>query len=346
MGEVDPAFIQALEHRPNPKIMEAEGIPVIDLSTQTLLILLRKLEMPAKIGVFSSLLITDCRWRNEKRFLMHRLDFLLSLQKRKTRSGETPRKCWDIMMLSIQRMLETGKRFLIYLKNPTTIPSSHELNDTEVAEWHNHWPEYPPELREACEEYAKEMEKLAFKLMELIALSLGMKPDRFRDFFKEQTSTVRLNHCPPCPAPLLALGVGRHKDPGGLTILAQDDVGGLEVKRKSDEEWSWVKPIPNTYIVDIGDIIQVWTNDAYESLEHRVKLNPDKERFSIPYFLNPAHSTMVQPLDEMVNEQNPANIAHTIGANLLSPESAVISKSLMLRIFKSTTSRYDIRTSR
>ncbi|KAJ9135595.1 hypothetical protein P3X46_032761 [Hevea brasiliensis] len=163
-----------------------------------------------------------------------------------------------------------------------------------------------PELREVSEDYATEMERLAFKLMELIALSLGLQPDRFHGFFKDQTTFIRLNHYPPSPFPHLALGVGRHKDAGGLTILAQDEVGGLEVKRKSDAEWTWVMPTPNSYIINVGDIIQVWSNDAYESVEHRVKVNPEKERFSIPYFFNPGHYTIVKPLEEIVNEQNPA----------------------------------------
>ncbi|KAJ6716682.1 DIRIGENT PROTEIN [Salix koriyanagi] len=167
-------------------------------------------------------------------------------------------------------------------------------------------PEYPADLREVCEEYAKEIEKLAYKLMGLIALSLGLPEDRFHGFFEEQTSFIRLNHYPPCPVPDLALGVGRHKDAFALTILAQDDVGGLEVKRKTDGEWLWVKPTPNAYIINVGDIIQVWSNDTYESVEHRAMVNSGRERFSIPYFLGPAHYTNVQPLEELVNQQNPA----------------------------------------
>ena len=111
--------------------------------------------------------------------------------------------------------------------------------------------------REISQEYGQEMEKLAYKLMELIALSLGLPADRFHGFFKDQTSFIRLNHYPPCPTPELALGVGRHKDGGALTILAQDDVGGLEVKRKTDGEWVRVKPTPDAYIINVGDIIQV-----------------------------------------------------------------------------------------
>ena len=115
----------------------------------------------------------------------------------------------------------------------------------------------PSLARETCQEYAQEMVKLSFKLMELIALSLGLPAERFHGFFRDQTSFVRLNHYPSCPNPHIALGVGRHKDSGALTILVEDDVGGLEVKRKTDEEWVRVKPIPDAYIINIGDIIKV-----------------------------------------------------------------------------------------
>ncbi|KAK7252069.1 hypothetical protein RIF29_35777 [Crotalaria pallida] len=112
--------------------------------------------------------------------------------------------------------------------------------------------------RVIIQEYIKEVEKLAYKLLELIALSLGLEAKRFEEFFiKDQTSSIRLNHYPACPYPHLALGVGRHKDPGALTILAQDEVGGLEVKRKADQEWIRVKPTPDAYIINVADIIQV-----------------------------------------------------------------------------------------
>lgn len=68
---------------------------------------------------------------------------------------------------------------------------------------------------------------------------------------------MRLNYYPVCPVPHLALGVGRHKDSGALTVLSQDDVGGLEVKRKLDGEWVLFRPTPNAYIINVGDVIQV-----------------------------------------------------------------------------------------
>jgi len=112
--------------------------------------------------------------------------------------------------------------------------------------------------RAIIEEYNEEMEKLAYKLLELIALSLGVEAKRFEKFFKDHTSFIRFNHYPPCPYPHLALGVGRHKDAGALTILAQDDVGGLEVKHKTSQEWVLVKPTSDAYIINVCDIIQVF----------------------------------------------------------------------------------------
>ncbi|KAM7470708.1 hypothetical protein LguiA_008891 [Lonicera macranthoides] len=91
--------------------------------------------------------------------------------------------------------------------------------------------------------------------------------------------------------PDLALGVGQHRDDISLTILTQKDVGGLEVKRKTDGEWIRIKPTPNAYIINVGDIIQVhaktfildseqhsevWSNDKYESVEHRVVVNSER----------------------------------------------------------------------
>ncbi|KAF6177047.1 hypothetical protein GIB67_015922 [Kingdonia uniflora] len=136
-------------------------------------------------------------------------------------------------------------------------------------------------------------------------MSLGLPGKRFNGFFANHTSFIRLNHYPPCPTPDLTLGVGRHKDPGALTVLAQDNVGGLDVKRK-DGEWVRVNPIPSSYIINLGDCCQVWSNDKYVSAEHRVTVNSKRKRFSIPFFFNSSNNVMVKPIKELVNERNPS----------------------------------------
>ena len=111
--------------------------------------------------------------------------------------------------------------------------------------------------RKACEEYVAEAEKLAFTLLELISESLGLPPHVFHEHFVSSgTSLFRLNHYPVCPAPHLALGVSRHKDIGALTILLQDEVGGLEVRRK-DGEWIGIEPNSEALVINVGDLIQV-----------------------------------------------------------------------------------------
>ncbi|XP_050259570.1 protein DMR6-LIKE OXYGENASE 1-like isoform X9 [Quercus robur] len=313
MGEVDSAFIQPIDHRPKLKPIEVtDEIPVLDLSSvfnsensdQQLISeigsacqtwgffqvinhgvpaeLLRKVEAVAKEFFAASF--------EEKRKVQR--DALYPMGYHDSEHTKNVRDWKEV--------------FDFLAHDPTEVPASHEPDDEGIRVLTNQWPQYPPEFREICEEYGREVEKLGFKLLELISLSLGLPEDRLKVFFKDQTSFLRFNYYPPCPSPHLALGVGRHKDGGALSVLAQDDVGGLEVRRKSDGEWIPVKPIPDAYIINIGDAVQVWSNDKYESVEHRVVVNSTKARLSIPFFFFPAHYTMVKPLEELVNEQDRA----------------------------------------
>ncbi|KAJ8430231.1 hypothetical protein Cgig2_009409 [Carnegiea gigantea] len=303
MAEVDPAFIQAIEHRPKPITTEDEAIPVIDLSPISIYSLDDRGHLPKNVDIDG--LITKigeaCAKRGffqvinhgvpleklEKLELIAREFFSLPLEEKRrvSRDEGNPLGYYDAEHTKNVRDWKEVFDFIgkDHIVTPVT---SDDLEPKIVV---NRWPEYPPQLREIGEEYAREVEKLAFKLMELIALSLGLPSTSFREFFEDHTSLVRLNHYPPCPSPDLALGVGRHKDSGGLTILAQDAVGGLEVRRKSDGEWIRVKPNPGAFIINIGDIVQVWTNGKCESVEHRVKVNSEKDRVSFPFFFNPAH---------------------------------------------------------
>ncbi|XP_065857213.1 jasmonate-induced oxygenase 2-like [Euphorbia lathyris] len=298
MGEVDPAFIQAEEHRPKLESTEAQGIPLIDLSDLSNDIVKKVGDACRDWGFFQVINHGVPLEKRDQIFKASREFFGQKLEdKNKVRRSEK-----EVMGYydteHTKNVRDWKEVFDFTMEIPTLFPSSHQV--------YNQWPPYPPQLREDCEEYGKEMERLGYLLMEVIAKSLGVKAERFHGFFKDQTSFIRLNHYPACPVPQLALGVGRHKDAGALTILAQDDVGGLQVKRKSDGVWVLVNPIPNSYIINVGDIIQVWSNERYESVEHRVKVNGEKERFSVPFFFNPSHYTMVQPLEEMTDEHNPA----------------------------------------
>merc|ERR1711915_534184 len=315
---IDAAFIQSLEHRPNAKHCDFtldDQIPIIDLSPLNS----TTPPHPSTLDSLVAQIHAACRdWgffqvinHGVSPHLLHTVQseaasfFSLPLQeKAKVRKDfENPLGYYDTELTKNVR--DWKEIFDFACRGYWRLPSSFELESDEIRTVTNQWPQNPPGLREACEKYAEAAEKLAFRLVELISLSLGLPADYFNSKFEEQTSVVRLNHYSPCPVPELALGVGSHKDPGALTVLAQDDVGGLQVKRK-DGEWIGVKPIPNSFVINVGDCMQVWSNGKYESVEHRVVVNDKKERFSIPFFLFPSHHAMIGPVPELVNEKNPS----------------------------------------
>lgn len=305
--EVDPAFIQPAEHRPKLQTIEVEEIPVIDLSSTV--------ELVSEIGnacrewgffqVINHGVPPELRGKVQKAMKTF-FDLPMEEKKKIQRDAVHPMGYHDSE--HTKNVRDWKEIFDFFLQDPTVVPASHEPDDRELRTLTNQWPEYPPEFREVCEEYAREVEKLAFRLLELMTLSLGLPPHRLKGRFKEQTSFLRFNHYPPCPCPELALGVGQHKDGGALTVLSQDDVGGLQVRRK-DGEWIPVRPIPDAFIINLGNNMQVWSNDEYLSVDHRVVVNTEKERFSIPFFFFPGHDAMIKPLEELVSEENPAKYA-------------------------------------
>ncbi|XP_051133300.1 protein DMR6-LIKE OXYGENASE 2-like [Andrographis paniculata] len=304
--QASPAFIQAVENRPKPHVPEADGIPTIDLSSTDSAKLAVEIGEACRNWGFFEVINHGVPEQVRRRMESAAREFfrLETPEKKKVSRDEVnPTGYYDTE--HTKNVRDWKEVFDFTVQDPTVIPASPDPADDELKVIANRWPEKPPAMRDICRDYGEDMQKLGFKLLELIALSLGLAKDRFNNFFDEQTSFIRINHYPPCPISDLALGVGRHKDGGALTILAQDSVGGLQVRRKSDGEWILVKPNPNTYIINVGDIIQVWSNDKYESVEHRVRVNSEKERFSIPFFLNPAHYIMIEPVEELVNEQNP-----------------------------------------
>lgn len=99
------------------------------------------------------------------------------------------------------------------------------------------------------------MSKLSLRIMELLGLSLGVGRSYFRDFFEGNCSVLRLNYYPPCQKPDLTLGTGPHCDPTSLTILHQDDVGGLQVY--VDNQWQYIYTNFDALVVNIGDTFMV-----------------------------------------------------------------------------------------
>jgi len=100
------------------------------------------------------------------------------------------------------------------------------------------------------------------------------------------------------------LGVGSHSDSGIITLLLQDEVSGLQVLNH-EQKWVDVKPISDAFVVNIGDMLQIWSNDQFQATQHRVVVNSNKDRYSIPFFFNPHFTSEIKPLDVCVDKDHP-----------------------------------------
>jgi len=172
----------------------------------------------------------------------------------------------------------------------------------------NQWPSerHVPGFRSTFNEFMSEMQRLAERLMEAIALSLQLSHDYFAKTFqhKPHIRMKVINYPKMEPAekrgdqPPMPFGVGEHKDYGFLSLLMQDDVGGLQALN-GDGNWIDVVPIPGTFVVNIGEMLEVCTGGYYIATVHRVLVQKSQEfnsRISIPYFFNPRLDAEIVPI--------------------------------------------------
>ena len=175
----------------------------------------------------------------------------------------------------------------------------------------NQWPDLPG-FREQQLAYHAAVCKLGFHLMRLLALSLDLQEDHFLPLYETAQTTLRIIKYPPHPAgsQFNQLGAGAHTDWGGITLLAQDDIGGLEVQN-ADGDWISATPIPGTFVVNLGDMIARWTNGLYHSNMHRVlnNLSAGRDRYSVACFFSPDRNAIIECLPTCVDEDNPPKFA-------------------------------------
>jgi isopenicillin N synthase-like dioxygenase len=126
----------------------------------------------------------------------------------------------------------------------------------------------------------------------------GLKEDFFtQTFFPYSSTTIGMFHYLPSRNQPNEICCGEHTDYGMLTILMQDDVGGLEV-RSDDGKWIPAPPIPGTFVINLGDMLEVWTNGSYKATTHQVrKSKSGRDRISVAYFFNPRFECVVSPLE-------------------------------------------------
>lgn len=168
-------------------------------------------------------------------------------------------------------------------------------------------PERVNRFREVFEQYHAEMMRLARKLVSAIAMSLDLPADYFVKLQQKPITILRLNHYPTQTGPITLgeIGTGAHTDYGFLTILAQDANGGLQVQNR-DGDWVSAPPVADTFVVNIGDLVQTFTNDRYVATTHRVINTSGNARYSMPFFIDLDFDATVEVVPTCDTPENPA----------------------------------------
>ncbi|XP_062001522.1 probable 2-oxoglutarate-dependent dioxygenase SLC1 [Rosa rugosa] len=201
--------------------------------------------------------------------------------------------------------------------------SCHPLSDSAPS-----WPSSPVDLRETVVNYSKNTNFLYLELLEAVMESLGLmettkssgteKIDTRTstlDEFEDGSQLIVVNCYPACPEPDLTLGIPPHSDYGILTLLLQDQVQGLQIQHQG--KWVTVEPLPNSFIVNVGDHLEIFSNGRYKSVLHRVVVNSSKSRISVASLHSLPFDTVVRPSPKLVDEANPIRYRDTDFANFL-----------------------------
>ena len=175
------------------------------------------------------------------------------------------------------------------------------------------WPPAMPELRPVLQAFADACHALALDLLQRLCEGLAQPPASLvAHFAPAHGSFLRLNHYPTGDLPLGAeappagpFGISHHTDAGALTVLLQDQVPGLQVQYR--DAWLDVDPLPDALTINVGDMLQVWSNDRYLAPLHRVRASSDQARLSMAWFLNPGQDSIIAPLPGLVSASSPAH---------------------------------------
>jgi isopenicillin N synthase-like dioxygenase len=169
------------------------------------------------------------------------------------------------------------------------------------------WPKAMPDLRPRMMAYYDKIDVLGYELLKLFELALELPAGELKQYFKKDMNSLRILHYPPQRPDEdgVHLGARAHTDTNAFTILAQDDNGGLEIRNR-DNEWVAVPPIADTFVVNVGEVLKVWSDAIFSSTLHRVINRSGRERYSIPFFMYPSYDALIRPL---MKNPDPSNVA-------------------------------------
>ncbi|CAL1396427.1 unnamed protein product [Linum trigynum] len=171
-------------------------------------------------------------------------------------------------------------------------------------------PPQPQNLPACCREvlidYSREVLKLGDLILELLSEALGLSRNHLKEMDCSNGLYVLCHYYPACPQPELTLGASKHQDNDFITVLLQDEIGGLQVLHQ--DCWVDVPPLPGSLVVNIGDLLQLISNDKFVSMEHRVVSKKVGPRVSVASFFTHGFSPnprMYKPMKELLSEDNP-----------------------------------------
>ena len=226
----------------------------------------------------------------------------MTMKRALARTRENPRGYYDRELTKNRRDL---KEVFDFAAVPYPELPEHHPDNRAAVDGTNRWPQSLPSFEATMLEYYAACERIGLRLLGALCAGIGVEEATLTPHFSAvHTGFARLNHYPiddpleaDTAAQVTALGdmaLHHHTDAGALTILLQDDVGGLQVW--TDEEWIDVTPFDGALVINVGDMMQIWSNDRYRAALHRVRPVIDRPRYSIPFFFNPAYDTDVAPL--------------------------------------------------
>ncbi len=291
------------------------SLPIIDLASSDADVVDAVAEAATEFGFFQvvnhgiSDELIDQMWTQTKGFFAQPVDFKRAL----LRTKENSRGFYD-------RELTKRKRDLKQVFDLGHVPFP-DMPEDDPRNFHrvdgrNQWPELDG-FRDTMLAWLDACETLSLRLVGIFALALNEPIEELQRHFgrADHTSAMRLNHYPlgdvltedeaANETPLGDMALHHHSDAGALTVLMQDDVGGLQVE--VDGQWIDVEPIDGALVINTGDMMQVWSNDRFTAALHRVSSRTATERYSIPYFFNPSYDCDYAPLPGSIAD---GDVAH------------------------------------
>ncbi|GFP89533.1 protein srg1 [Phtheirospermum japonicum] len=294
MSKLPSEFVQQLET--NPLSASFAEVPVIDLSG---------LNGPSEVRASTIKAISSaCELWGFFRIINHGIKMSL-IEEMMSVAGEF----FDLSLAEKMKYVSDDVMSPVRYGTSLNTSKKHTLHWRDYFRHYGHplnesfhlWPLNPPKYRNVAKEYLEEIWQLAMKLGSAISEGLGLDVGYVEKSFGVGLQILAANYYPPCPEPHKTLGLAAHSDHGAITILMQNGVDGLQIKH--NQTWCGVQHVPGTFLVNIGDYLEILSNGKYKSVEHRATVNAQKTRISVAVGHGPELLGAVRPASPFVDEK-------------------------------------------